>query len=59
MSRLIIPTTWMDTFKIEIMDLVENGVANNVPVGHYKPVNFYVDSTTGRLVVEFDDIPIE
>jgi len=34
------------------------GVASNPPTGYCKVTNFYVDPATGKLVVEYEDIPV-
>ena len=56
---MIIPHSWIDNAKTEILNIIDNVIVNNVPEGHYKPVNFYVDSDTGRLAVDYDDTPTE
>ena len=50
---------WADRVKSDLLDLIDNSITLNVPSGHYRPINFYVDSNTGRLVVEFEDEPAE
>jgi len=33
------------------------GIPSNPPEGHYKITNMYINSQTGKLVVEYDDTP--
>ena len=35
-----------------------DGLAVNTPAGKCQVVNLYVDPSTGRLVVEYDDQPV-
>lgn len=34
-----------------------NAIRSMPPSGHYKVINIYVDSATGKLVVQYDDQP--
>ena len=33
-------------------------IQSTAPSGHYRVTNLYVNATTGRLVVEYDDVPV-
>jgi hypothetical protein len=33
-------------------------ITYNAPPGHYEIKNMYVDATTNKLVVEYDDTPV-
>lgn len=35
----------------------ENGIPSVPPPDKYKVINIYVDPATGKLVVEYDDMP--
>ena len=45
---------------LELINLKgEDSIASSAPVGKYKVVNMYVDPSTGKLTVEYDDTPVE
>ena len=38
---------------------VQPTLKSDPPTGKYKVINLYVDPATGKLIIEYDDIPEE
>lgn len=34
--------------------IIIEGLPSNPPLGHYKVINIYVDSQTGKLVIQYE-----
>jgi hypothetical protein len=56
MAKRLIPWFPADEAIKEEIEQVDR-VKSNPPVGHFKVLNIWLDSTTGKIVVQYDDIP--
>jgi hypothetical protein len=57
----VIPRTEAESKMDEILgaqSIYTQDITYNAPPGHYEIKNMYVDATTNKLVVEYDDTPV-